>query len=75
VTEEQPPPAKHLATDRFGKTALRAAHDITTGLAASGVDDDGVVVLRTDGPHRTLSELESLIDDVLADDESPASDS
>jgi len=24
--------------------------------------------LRTDGPHRTLSELESLIDDVLADE-------
>jgi len=27
-----------------------------------------VVVLRTDGPHRTLSALESLIDDVLADE-------
>ena len=68
MAEEQPPPEKHLATDRFGKTALHAAHDITAGLAASGAEDDGVVVLRTDGPHRTLSELESLIDDVLADE-------
>jgi len=41
VAEE--PPAKHLATDRFGKTALRAAYDITAGLAASGAEDDGVV--------------------------------
>jgi hypothetical protein len=68
LTEDPPPPGKHLAKDRFGKTALRAAHDITAGLAASGAEDDGVVVLRTDGPHRTLSELESLIDDVLADE-------
>ena len=68
MAEEPPPPAKHLATDRFGKTALRAAHDITAGLAAAGAADDGVVVLRTDGPHRTLSELESLLDDALADE-------
>ena len=68
MPDEQPIPAKHLATDRFGKTALRAAHDISAGLAASGAEDDGVVVLRTDGPHRTLSALESLIDDVLADE-------
>jgi len=68
VPDEQPTPVKHLATERFGKTALRAAHDITAGLAASGAEDDGVVVLRIDGPHRTLSELESLIDDVLADE-------
>jgi len=32
------------------------------------VDDDGVVVLRTDGPRHNLADLERLIDDALAED-------
>ena len=68
-TPEQPPVhPKHLARDRFGKDALLAAHGITEALAEAGVDDDGVVVLRTDGRRHNLAELEALIDDALADD-------
>jgi hypothetical protein len=63
-----PVPAKHLARDRFGATALRAAHNITAGLAEAGVEDDGVVVVRTDGPHRTFAALESLLDEALDED-------
>jgi hypothetical protein len=71
---------KHLAADRAGKGLLRAAHDITVGLAAAGVDDDGVVVLRRGGPRQSLSGLEALLDDALSDDsahntESEATDS
>jgi hypothetical protein len=68
-TPEQPEVhPKHLAYDRFGKEALLAAHDITEALAEAGVDDDGVVVLRTDGRRHNLAELERLIDDALAED-------
>jgi hypothetical protein len=59
---------KHLARDRFGKEALLAAHGITEALAEAGVDDDGAVVLRTDGKRHSLAALEALIDDALADD-------
>jgi hypothetical protein len=59
---------KHLAYDRFGKEALLAAHDITEALAEAGADDDGVVVLRTDGRRHNLADLERLIDDALAAD-------
>ena len=67
-------PPKHRAMDRAGKAALHAAHDITTGLAEAGVEDDGVVVLRTDGPHRSLGELESLIDAALDETDEAALD-
>jgi hypothetical protein len=59
---------KHLAYDRFGKEALLAAHGITEALAEAGVDDDGAVVLRTDGKRHSLAALEALIDDALADE-------
>ncbi len=59
----------HLGADRFGKIALRAAHDISTALAASGVDDDGAVVLRTDGPRQSLAETEALLDAALEEEE------
>ena len=63
---------KHRAYDAFGKNALQAAHDITRGLAEAGEDDDGAVVLRTDGPRHKLADLEKLIDDALEEaDESP----
>jgi hypothetical protein len=63
---------KHRAYDAFGKNALQAAHDITRALAEAGEDDDGAVVLRTDGPRHKLADLEKLIDDALEEaDESP----
>ena len=62
---------KHRAYDAFGKNALQAAHDITRALAEAGEDDDGVVVLRTDGPRHKLADLEKLIDDALEEDEPP----
>jgi hypothetical protein len=66
---EQPPVhPKHRARDRFGKAALHAAHGITQALAEAGVDDDGVVVLRTGGKRHSFAELEALIDDALIDD-------
>jgi hypothetical protein len=72
VTNETPErPAvhpKHMAHDRFGKGALFAAHGITEALAEAGVDDDGAVVLRTDGRRHSLARLEALIDDALADE-------
>jgi hypothetical protein len=66
---------KHQAHDRFGKGALLAAHGITEALAEAGVDDDGVVVLRTDGRRHSLARLEALIDDALADDAREAGES
>ena len=74
MTDETPEEApgvhpKHRAYDAFGKNALQAAHDITRALADAGEDDDGVVVLRTDGPRHKLADLEKLIDDALEEDE------
>jgi hypothetical protein len=70
----EPPPVhpKHQARDRFGKDALLAANAITEALAEAGVDDDGVVVLRTDGRRHNLADLETLIDDVLAEESGTA---
>jgi hypothetical protein len=72
MTDDTPdlPPVhpKHLARERFGKGALHAAHDITEALAEAGVDDDGAVVLRTDGPRHSFAQLEALIDEALAED-------
>jgi hypothetical protein len=59
---------KHEAADRFGKTTLRTAHDLTAALA----DGDDVVaepiVLRRGGPHRSIDGLMALLDDALADE-------
>jgi hypothetical protein len=60
---------KHQAQDRFGTASLQAAHRISRGLAEAGVDDDGAVVLRTDGPRHSLAGLEKLIDDALAEED------
>ena len=65
---EPPVHPKHRARDKFGKDALQAAHEITRALADAGVDDDGVVVLRTDGPRPGLADLERLIDEALEED-------
>ena len=66
---EPPVHPKHRARDKFGKDALQAAHEITRALAEAGVDDDGVVVLRTDGPRPGLADLERLIDEALEEDD------
>jgi hypothetical protein len=73
IPEQPPVHPKHLARDRFGKHALNTAQDITEALAEAGVDDDdGVVVLRTDGKRHSIAGLEALIDDALADDAAAA---
>ncbi|MET0765412.1 MAG: hypothetical protein ABWY29_11135 [Blastococcus sp.] len=69
MSEQPPPIEKHAAADRFGKQALRAAHDINAALA----DDDAAaepIVVRRNGPHRSIHGLQTLIDEAL-DDEPP----
>jgi hypothetical protein len=70
MSEEPPRVAAHEARDRFGKTALRTAHDLTAALAADGRPEaDDPVVVRTDGPHRTIDGLAALLNAALDDDE------
>ncbi|MGY1633029.1 hypothetical protein ACI784_15110 [Geodermatophilus sp. SYSU D01186] len=69
MSDELPPIARHEAADRFGKAALRTAADLT---AAVTDDEDAVpdpVVVRTDGPHRSLEGLAALLDEALAEDD------
>jgi hypothetical protein len=67
---EPPPIERHEARDRFGKVALRTAHDLSAALAESGRSEGAEpVVVRTDGPHRTIDALAALIDAVLEDDD------
>jgi hypothetical protein len=68
MSDLPPPIERHEAADRFGKTALRTAHRLTVAMAESGGDEEPILV-RTDGPHRTLDGLAALIDAALADDE------
>ena len=67
MSDLPPPIERHEAADRFGKTALRTAHRLTAAMAECGVDEEPILV-RTDGPHRTLDGLAALIDAALADD-------
>ena len=67
MSDLPPPIERHEAVDRFGKTALRTAHRLTAAMAESGADEEPIL-LRTDGPHRTLDGLAALIDAALADD-------
>jgi hypothetical protein len=62
MTDPPPRIERHEATDRFGKAAMRTAHDLGEALA-----DADPVVVRTDGPHRSLAGLAALIDDALAE--------
>jgi hypothetical protein len=49
------------------------AHDITAALAESGrPEGDQPIVVRTDGRHRSLDELATLIDEVLEQEGSEA---
>jgi hypothetical protein len=59
---------RHEAVDRFGKKVLRTAHDLTAALAENGRADEEPIVLRTDGPHRSIEGLMALIDEALDDD-------
>jgi len=68
MTDLPPRIERHEATDRFGKIALGTAHRLTTAMAESGADGEPILV-RTDGPHRTLDGLAALIDDALAEDD------
>jgi hypothetical protein len=67
MTDPPPPIERHEATDRFGKAAMRTAHDLGEALA-----DPDPVVVRTDGPHRSLAGLTALIDAALAEAGPPA---
>jgi hypothetical protein len=64
MTDEPPRVPSHEARDRFGKAALRLVHDLGE---AGAVEEP--VVLRTNGPHRSLDGLAALIDTALADEE------
>jgi hypothetical protein len=68
MSDLPPPIERHEATDRFGKTALHAAHRLTAAMAEPGADEEPIL-LRTDGPHRTLDGLAALIDAALADND------
>jgi hypothetical protein len=68
MTDLPPRIERHEAADRFGKIALHTAHRLTAAMAESGADEEPILV-RTDGPHRTLAGLAALIDAALADDE------
>lgn len=76
MSDDMPAVPAHRAQDRFGKIAVHAADRISRTLAESGEPDDGVVVLRTDGPHCSISGLERLIDTALAGEQGsdPAAD-
>jgi hypothetical protein len=68
MSEQLPPIERHAATDRFGKRALRTAHELGAALP-----EDEPVLLRRDGPHRSIGGLEALLDEALADDEAAGS--
>jgi hypothetical protein len=67
MSDDLPPIERHAATDRFGRHALRTAHDLGAALP-----EDEPVLLRRGGPHRSIGELEALLDEALTDDEPPA---
>jgi hypothetical protein len=69
VTDALPPFERHEATDRFGKAALRAAHGLTEALADDEDEVPEPVVVRRNGPHRSLDGLAALLDEALQDDE------
>jgi hypothetical protein len=70
MSDEPPRVAAHEARDRFGKTAVRTAHDLTAALARDGRPEaDDPIIVRTDGPHRTIDGLAALIDAALDEGE------
>ena len=71
MSDEPPPIERHAAADRFGKRALRTAHDITAALAAHDAAVGEPILARRNGPHRSIQGLQTLIDEALEDDEQP----
>jgi hypothetical protein len=71
MSEQPPPIERHAAADRFGKRALRTAHDITAALADGDAGADEPILLRRNGPHRSIRELERIMDQALEEDERP----
>ncbi|MGY1706043.1 hypothetical protein ACI79C_15870 [Geodermatophilus sp. SYSU D00697] len=69
MTDGPPPIERHQATERFGKAALRAAHELTEALAEDEDDVPEPVVVRRTGPHRSLDGLAALLDEALEEDE------
>jgi hypothetical protein len=69
MSEQPPPIERHVAADRFGKRALRTAHDINAALADEGDGVQEPVLVRRNGPHRSIQGLQTLIDEALEDDE------
>jgi predicted aconitase len=65
VTEEPPRIEPHEAADRFGKAALQSTHRLTEALAEDQDDTPEPVVVRRGGPHRSLDELATLLDEAL----------
>jgi hypothetical protein len=60
---------RHEARDRAGKITLRTAHELGAALAGPGkAGEADPVVVRTDGPHRSIDGLAALIDAALEDD-------
>ncbi|WP_448628117.1 hypothetical protein [Geodermatophilus sp. URMC 64] len=68
MPDEHLPIERHEAVDRFGKAALRTAHDLSDALAEEDGGPAEPVVLRTDGPHRSLAGLAAVLDAALADE-------
>jgi hypothetical protein len=68
VPDEHLPVESHEAYDRFGKAALRTAHGLGEALSEQDGGPVEPVVLRTDGPHRSLDGLMALIDEALIDE-------
>ena len=60
------PPEKHKAADRAGKTLGNMAGAINRALGA----EDEPVVLNRNGPHRSIRDLEDLIDKALEETQS-----
>jgi hypothetical protein len=68
MSEPPAPIERHVAADRFGKRALQTAHDISAALADDAGADEPIL-LRRNGPHRSIGELAALLDEALADEE------
>jgi len=68
MDDDAPRIAQHQAVDRFGKSALRTAHELTVALAGDDGTDEEPVVLRTGSPHRSIGGLAALLDAALVDE-------
>lgn len=63
MSERPPRIERHEAYDRIGKIVWQTAHALGE---ADGAGEP--IVVRTDGPHRSIDGLAALIDEALADE-------